>query len=214
MNTKIRFASLIVILLWANVQLGLLSHGNPVPLRQDLLKFPNAISEWRGRDAGTLTVGEEKVLRADDYLLRSYSDPQFRSIGLFVAYYKSQKSGDTMHSPRNCLPGNGWEVSKSEVIRIPSKNPNFAGFPVNHLILLKDGMQQEIMYWYQSNSRVFASEYAGKLYLVEDALRKNRTDGAIVRISSLNDAGSKDARERMVSFASELSGILPEYLPN
>ena len=95
-----------------------------------------------------------------------------------------------------------------------SKNPLFTQFPVNHLILVKDGMQQEIMYWYQANSRVFASEYAGKFYLVRDALEKNRTDGAIVRLSSVSGAGSKQTRDQMMSFATDLSAVLPEYLPN
>ena len=100
------------------------------------------------------------------------------------------------------------------MIQIPSKNHSFDKFPVNHLILVKDGMQQEIMYWYQANSRVFASEYAGKFYLVRDALEKNRTDGAIVRLSAIAGAGTKQTRDQMVSFATELSSVLPEFLPN
>ena len=204
---------MIVILLGANVQLALLSHGRSIPLRQEFDKFPNEIGGWSGEDAGSLTTGEEKVLRADDYLLRSYRD-SLSHVGLFVAYYRSQKSGDTMHSPRNCLPGNGWEIAKSEIIQIPSKNRSYATFPANHLMLVKDGMQQEIIYWYQANSRVFASEYAGKFFLVEDALSKNRTDGAIVRLSSISGAGSAQTHEQMVSFATEISGVLPSYLPN
>ena len=214
MNSNTKFTGLIVLLLLANIQLSLLSHGRAISLRQDFSRFPSAIASWSGEDAGKLTQGEAKVLRADDYLLRTYSGAEGQRVGLFIAYYQSQKSGDTMHSPRNCLPGNGWEVSKSEVIQIPSKNPLFTQFPVNHLILVKDGMQQEIMYWYQANSRVFASEYAGKFYLVRDALEKNRTDGAIVRLSSVSGAGSKQTRDQMISFATDLSAVLPEYLPN
>lgn len=207
MNT--RLGVLVAVFLAGNVMLAMLAQKKPVLLRQDFQKFPSALGDWKVREVSSIRPGEENVLKADDYMLRTY-ERNGLTVGLFIAYYRSQKSGDTMHSPKNCLPGAGWEPVGNEVVQIPAATGTFTA---NHMLIAKDQAQQEVLYWYQANSRIFASEYRGKVYLAYDALRKRRTDGAIVRITGPYSKGG-NTLPAMQDFARELSTVLPQYLPN
>jgi EpsI family protein len=209
MNMNARAGVLVAALLAGNVMLARLTKEKPVLLRQDFQRFPAAIGGWKVREVSGLRPGEANVLKADDYLLRTYERNGLQ-VGLFVAYYRSQKSGDTMHSPKNCLPGAGWEPVSNEVVRIPATTGTF---DANHMLIARDQVQQEVLYWYQANSRIFASEYRGKVYLAYDALRKGRTDGAIVRVIGPYSKGV-NTLSPMEDFARELSTVLPQYLPN
>lgn len=214
MNSTKRIAILVVVLVLSNLGVRAVSHGRAVPLRQRLDTLPLEIGSWNGRNLPDLPEAEQKVLKADDYLTRVYMEPG-KQIGLFVAYYTSQQSGDALHSPKNCLPGSGWQPMRSEVIRIPNGANPGTSFIANHYVVQKDEMQQDVIYWYQANQRIFASEYWGKIYLVEDALTKNRTDGAIIRLTSFR-SGKNDSQnfETMRQFAQQLSAALPQVLPN
>lgn len=209
MNTKARALILAGLLLGGNIVLAKLAKERPVLLRQTFQQFPAEIGSWKLREISDLRPGEANVLKADDYLVRTYQRGG-TTIGLFVAYYRSQKSGDTMHSPKNCLPGAGWEPVSMQVVQIPSVSGSFSA---NHMVIAKEQSQQEVLYWYQANSRVFASEYRGKIYLAFDALRKGRTDGAIVRLIGPSNP-STNTLAAMEDFARELSSVLPQYLPN
>lgn len=213
MSNSLRFGCLLVLLLGANVQVRLLSHGRLVPLRQRLDHFPLSVGGWTGRELPSLSEGERRVLRADDYLFRIYERDGMR-VGLFVAYYQSQKSGDALHSPKNCLPGSGWEPVRSEVVRIPAPTASRPVLEANHYVVEKDGIQQDVLYWYHANERIFASEYRGKIYLVWDAITKNRTDGALVRITAVRTEDGDHALQALTEFTRQLSGVLPQFLTN
>lgn len=214
MTTATRIALLLVVLAASNVAVRSMSHGRSVPLRQDLATLPEGIGQWEGRNLPDLPTGEKQILKADDYLNRVYLGNRSQ-IGLFIAYYRSQQSGDALHSPKNCLPGSGWDPVMSETIRIPNGAQPGTYFVANHYLVQKDEMMQDVIYWYQANHRIFASEYWGKIYLVTDALTKNRTDGAIIRLTSFrsNKADSENL-ETMRQFATQLSATLPQVLPN
>jgi EpsI family protein len=132
-----------------------------------------------------------------------------------MGYYGSQRQGDTMHSPLNCLPGAGWEpLSKSTVaVETPSSDP----IVINRYIIQKGLDRQLVLYWYQSHGRAVASEYWSKLYLIRDAVRLNRTDGALIRVIAPIAIGSEDggaAAERDATrFVRALYPALLPYLP-
>jgi len=213
-NTTTRIGILIAVLALSNVGLRSVSHGRSIPLRQNLATFPQDIGEWNGHNLPDLPAGEKQVLKADDYLTRVYIRNR-NQIGLFIAYYRSQQSGDALHSPKNCLPGSGWDPVMSETIQIPSAAQPGTYFVANHYLVQKDEMMQDVIYWYQANQRIFASEYWGKIYLVMDALTKNRTDGAIIRLTSFrNNKTDTENLETMRQFATQLSAQLPQVLPN
>lgn len=214
MSATTRIGLLIAVLVLSNVGLRSVSHGRSVPLRQDLATLSQEVGPWHGRNLPDLPAGEKQVLKADDYLTRVYFGNRSQ-IGLFIAYYRSQQSGDALHSPKNCLPGSGWDPVMSETIRIPNGAEPGTYFVANHYLVQKDEMMQDVIYWYQANHRMFASEYWGKIYLVLDAITKNRTDGAIIRLTSFRRSKTDTENlETMRQFAKQLSADLPEVLPN
>jgi EpsI family protein len=192
-----------------------MSHTQSAPPAVNLAVFPTQLAEWSGRDLPDMTANEKRALAADSNLLREYHRyTDDASVVLFVAYYGSQRSGDAIHSPKNCLPGAGWTPVFSEVVRV--QNPSAAGssFTANHYVIEKDGVQQDVLYWYQAHGRRFASEYVGKIYLAWDAATKGRTDGALIRITTSRTAESRRSFENMLEFAGELTPLLSRVLPS
>ena len=215
MTDKFRFGCLIGLLLLTTADLRWVSHGHPVPIRSDFGAFPTHLGDWSGKDLPDLDEKTKEVLRADNYLWRDYRNSTASTqVNLFIVYYRSQRSGDALHSPKNCLPGGGWEPVSSGAIRIFSPDNPDSGFRANHYVIEKDGVQQDVLYWYQAHGRRFASEYLGKIYLVWDGITKGRTDGALIRITTARAPGDTQSFPAMVKFAQEIAPVLPVFLPN
>ncbi|MCZ6760770.1 MAG: EpsI family protein [Gemmatimonadetes bacterium] len=188
----------ILLLLTATYLAANLSESRiPENLAQPLDSIPMQIGEWRGVDNGPLDERTSNVLKASSYLSRTYRKAD-EAIGLFVAFYAHQRAGETMHSPKNCLPGNGWEVWNYGTADIPVEGKTVT---VNKYWVQADGGRKVILYWYQTPERIFASEYWGKLCLVWDALARQRTSGSIVRLV-LED--KPEALREGISFASQM----------
>jgi EpsI family protein len=125
-----------------------------------------------------------------------------------------------MHSPLNCLPGAGWEpVSKAPLsVAVPGASPDAPDpeIVINRYVIQKGIDRELVLYWYQSHGRVVASEYWGKFYLVRDAVRLNRTDGALVRVIApiVGDDGEGRAEATAVQFIQTLFPALSGYLPD
>jgi EpsI family protein len=213
MTDRLRFACLFGLLIAASLGMSAMGHGRQVPPRKSLTQMPLYVGGWLGQELPDLPRAQERVLRADDYLLRDYVRNGL-SVGLFIAYYRQQRSGDALHSPQNCLPGSGWAPVSSSVIRIPLEGAPNGSFKANDYIVAKDSTNAEVIYWYQSAGRRFASEYVGKIYLVWDGITENRTDGALIRITGPYVAGDARVHQAMVEFAEDLSRVLPNFLPN
>lgn len=208
---QVRFWFVVGLLGSSIVGLRLLSHGEPVALSEGLENVPLVLSGWRGRDL-EMDTRELKSLRVDDYLNRSYQDKSGQLIGLYIAYYKSQRTGVTIHSPKNCLPGAGWEPLRSghQMLLLPDGKQAAV-----NMYLIEKGLDQElVLYWYQSHGRIVSSEYWAKIYMVLDGLRLNRTDSALVRVVTPADDGESAARRRAIAFAEQVTGPLYKLLPN
>jgi EpsI family protein len=176
------------------------------------------IGDWRGVQEPAFDANILAVLGVDDYLTRAYFAPDRSGVGLYIGYYGSQRQGDTMHSPLNCLPGAGWEpVSQTMMpVSIAADTSGAASqIVVNRYVIQKGLDRQLVLYWYQSHGRVVASEYWGKYYLIRDAMRMNRTDGALVRvIAPVNgDEGEPNAEASAVRFVKAMFPLLGSYLP-
>jgi EpsI family protein len=189
-----------------------------VPPRQPLDRLPLTMSEWRGRVDPPLTDEELKVLGADDYLMRTYFQGG-KAAGLYIGYWGTQKRGDTVHSPLNCLPGSGWEPVSRRSLRIAvTESGKPRDIDVNRFVIQKGLDRQLVLYWYQSHGRVVASEYWGKFYLVADALRSSRSDTAMVRVVAPIADGSAEAEaaaeQNAVRFVEQLFPRLEEYIPS
>ena len=179
--------------------------------------FPRTVADWKSIVDPPLDEAVLKVLGADDYLSRVYYKPSGEAVGLFMGFYNSQRQGDTIHSPLNCLPGAGWEPVSQGRLRIDNVDGQGRDVTVNRYIVQKGLDRQVVLYWYQSHGRVVASEYSSRLYLIHDAIRMNRTDGSMVRVIapiklSATDDGA--AAERLAEeFVRVLFPLLPAYLP-
>lgn len=186
-----------------------------VPSREGLASFPKELGPWKMFKEDTLSEAISGVLKADDSVLRSYRNAQGRQVDFFIAYYKTQKAGESMHSPKNCLPGWGWQILSTDEVPL---RPDDSAHPtmINRYIVEKNGEKAMVLYWYQANGRVIASEYWGKIYLVMDALRTGRRDGAIVRFVVGIPKGSNGEVEMndALSFARASAPLLPKYLPD
>jgi EpsI family protein len=199
------------ILLCAFVLLQTMSHGEAIVPRQPLHALPYALGRWTGEEQPV----QSRVVQAvgvSDYTNRIYSQLAEIPVQLYVGYYASQRTGDTIHSPKNCLPGAGWDPIQSGYATISV--PTGRNIVVNEYVIQRDENKQLVFYWYQGRGRVIASEYAGKFWMVADAISRNRTDGALVRvITSMND-GEDKARARLVSFTQTVFPSLGELIPN
>ena len=172
-----------VLVLQTGLFYAVASRPEKIPDIPPLSSFPESIGGFTSVRSVPLDQETRDLLKADDILDRVYLDStRTREIVLFVAYFKTQRYGQSPHSPKNCLPGSGWEPIYTDRPAIPV--PGWSTPIVVNRYLVELGDQRSVvLYWYQSHSRVIASEYSAKFWLVADALRYNRSDTALVRIS-------------------------------
>jgi EpsI family protein len=185
-----------------------------IPSRTPLSSFPVQLGNWTGKDI-PLDKETLDVLGAGDFLVRGYQDPDGKLpyIDFFLAYFPSQRAGDTIHSPKHCLPGAGWSPEEND--RITISLPGHSPFPANRYVISKAGARKLVLYWYWAHDRGVASEYWAKYYLVKDAIRMNRSDGALVRITlDMFPGESIDAaQQRLRPFTADVVPLLDDYVP-
>jgi len=188
-----------------------LQHGEPVVAHEPLSSLPKTIGDWKGQHRD-LQNDVLQVLHVTDYTNRLYADPKGELIQLYVGYYASQRTGDTIHSPQNCLPGAGWDPIKSGYRTISLSDSR--QIKINEYVIQQDLNKQMVFYWYQSRGRVIASEYSAKFWMITDAISRNRTDGSLVRVITPINDGEDAARARLTQFTEELFPYLDQILPN
>jgi EpsI family protein len=155
------------------------------------------------------------VLGVDDYVNRIYRASPTEVLSLYVGYYHSQREGDTIHSPMNCLPGAGWTPMDTRMVDVPISGR--APIRVKRVVIAKGLDRQVVLYWYQSHGRVVANEYWSKVTMVYDAVRLNRSDAALVRVVTpvRPSAGGEEAADaRIVDFVQALFPQLESHLPS
>ena len=213
---KTRIVLLCLVLLGASAFITRASRPEIVPDREPLSGMPMQIGDWDGQQAPDMDPKVLAILGVDDYINRVYYSSELFPASLYVGFYKSQREGDTIHSPLNCLPGAGWNPVKNSHIQI-SANDN-SSIEINRIVILKGMDKQVVLYWYQSHGRVIASEYWGKIYTVLDALRTNRTDAALVRVicpvAGTEAQAEEFAEKRAVDFVKAIFPLLGNFLPS
>jgi len=196
------------------VFLNYLSHTEDIRPNKPFSTFPKQIGQWTGEEYHF----EEKIykiLGVDDYVLGDYRTSDGRQINLYIGFYQSQREGELIHSPKNCMPGAGWNIvhTSIEEITIPGTNPD--KIKTIKLMLQKGAQKQIVLYWFQSRGRIIASEYMQKIYLVVDSIIRHRTDGSFVRLVTSVENGDEDkALNTLKDFAVQLMPILNEYIPS
>ncbi len=208
-----RFYLLALLLAMTVVFLRSRSRAEVLPQRSQLSSFPLQVGEWMGRDVA-IADATRKILGDGEFLHRTYvSSSGMTPVDFFLAYFPSQRTGSTIHSPKNCLPGAGWVPVEST--HLPLRKPDGQTIFVNRYVIAKGTDRQLVLYWYQSHGRAVASEYWAKFYLVADAIHLNRSDGALVRIMTplapeeSVDHGQQRALQFGQLFLPTLDGFIP-----
>lgn len=182
-------------------------------LPQPLKSLPAELGPWRMAAESLVTAAEESVLKADDTLSRVYVD---RATGapasLFIAFFKTQRTGVAPHSPKVCLPGSGWEPTEAGILRIAL--PEGAGqIEVNHSTIVNGERKSVVLYWYQTHNKVIADEYRAKLNTILDSMRFRRSDTSIVRIIVAESPGI-DAETEARQMAQQSFEAIRRLLPH
>jgi len=174
------FGLLIAVILYRHA----LSRGSGLPSEQtELPGIPYQVGSWWGTDQ-PIDQRVLDVLGLDAYIQRKYVDNQDRVLWFYVGYYRNQRKGKGIHSPKHCYPGVGWSMVDQEIESIPLDDGDQGTISANRMIFQKDEVKQVVLYWFQSSNRIVHSEYAQRIYLVLDAILFNRTDGALVKVSA------------------------------
>jgi exosortase D (VPLPA-CTERM-specific) len=192
------------------------------PARADFAEFPLQIGAWHSRRQRLDAVYLD-TLKMDDYVLADFVHVPAAAAGgfdapvnLYVAYYASQRTGQSAHSPRSCLPGGGWRIVDFQQHEVAGVGNNGTPLHVNRVIVQHGSDRQLVYYWFQERGRAITNEYLVKWYLFEDALLRNRTDGALVRlITPLQENESAAAADaRLAQFTGSALATLQNYLPD
>ena len=186
---------------------------NATPLQRPLQELPSRLGKWRVVQEQSLALNVAEVLAVDDYVLRIYQDEAANTLNLYVSYFSYLARNKGYHSPLNCMPGSGWEIASSTTIAVPAAGDR-PDWTVNRTALQKGGANQVMLYWYQGRGRVISNEYAERMFRVLDSIRLGRTDGAFVRLISLqHSGGSRSETQALVAVAQQLIPQLQGFFP-
>jgi EpsI family protein len=210
----LRFALAAVLIASTALLLRARDRTEGIPQRLPLSSFPAQLANWDS----TEIVQDKKtleVLGQGDFLERLYQDPagKLPYVDVFLAYFPSQRTGETPHSPQHCLPGAGW--NPDENVRITLSLPGHGPFPANRYVISKGDERRLVLYWFWAHDRGVASEYWAKFYLVRDAIAMNRSDGSLVRfVTPMFPGETPDAaQQRLLPFTSAVVPLLDDYIP-
>lgn len=186
----------------------------PVPIKRSLSSFPRQLNGYHLSHSSQSSDAVVKLLGVNDYIDFTYQGPPGGSIGLYVAYYESVGVEGGYHSPRNCLPGGGWEIERISQVTLPVGIEGSKTSRVSEMVIKNGDERQLVLYWFQNRGRVIGSEYWEKIYLVWDAMVKRRRDGSFVRIiTAVDTEGLDKARQRARTFGIKIMGQLENFLP-
>jgi EpsI family protein len=213
-HMRLRFWSVILLLAATVLILHARPNADRNPPAEPLSQFPGSIAGLTSTDQ---PIDQETldVLGSGDFLSRVYTqDSQALPISLFIGYFPTQRTGQTIHSPKHCLPGSGWTFESSNYLDLTdARNEQHR---VGEYIITNGDRRQFVIYWYRAHGRSVANEYMAKFYLIADAVRMNRTDGALVRVVTPIDPRERvaSARARAEGFTAQIAPLLPRFVPD
>lgn len=205
---------IIAIMLFTFVFLKFINHREEIKTDKPLSTFPKEIGQWKGTE-GRFDQKIYDILGVNDSFLCNYRAAGGSDVQLYVGFYQSQKEGDLIHSPKNCMPGQGWDITNTSIakVNIPGNSPSKIN--VIRLDLENNGDKEIVFYWYQSRGRFISSEYWQKIYLVIDSITKGRTDGSFVRlIAPVINGNEAKAVKDLKDFTRLVVPLLEKYLPS
>jgi exosortase D (VPLPA-CTERM-specific) len=211
------YASAVLVVALAAITAVLPERAEAVPAREAFVDFPSTVDGRQGRRQ-PLEPEYLQQLKLDDYLLADFSDPAGRAppINLYVAWYNSQRKGESVHSPRTCLPGGGWVMRDFGQRELANVQVGGHALKVNRAIVEMGNQRAVVYYWFKQRNRYLSNEFAVKAMLFWDALTRNRTDGALVRLVMQLPIESSEAEAdtQLARFAKAAEPMLATYVPD
>lgn len=192
-----------------------------VPAREQLATFPERLDDWHGRHQNIEPMYLD-ALRLSDYALVDYRRAESANssspdvpINFYVAFYESQRKGRSAHSPASCIPAGGWRISTLGQTKIPGAGVDGEPLFVNRVQIQRGRDRQLVYYWFQQRGRFITNEYLVKGYMLWDSVTINRSDGALVRLTTPIAEGKNwsSGDERLREFTSAIAKRLPHYIP-
>ncbi|MPY74871.1 MAG: VPLPA-CTERM-specific exosortase XrtD [Alphaproteobacteria bacterium] len=196
--------------------LFLADRSNLLPPREELSAFPLRVGDWHGQRR-TIEPPVLRTLKLTDYALMDFINSKGRGgVNYYVAYYESQRKGEAVHSPRSCIPGDGWQIEYLGKTAVDGVTTGSGKLIVNRVVIAKGETRQVVYYWFAQRGRHLTNEYLVKWYLFWDGLTRNRTDGALVRlVTPLGRNEPESAADgRLGDFLRDTFPILNEYVPD
>lgn len=213
MVSNVRLAVLSFLFLLTSLFLYTYHQNNIVPLRHSLADFPVAVGQWHQISQVPLSDQVLKILGVDAYINADYVDRNGHRLNFYFSYFTHMNGGKSFHSPRNCMPGAGWDVTSLEPVVVPLAADAGSKITVNRMILQKGSAHQVVLYWYQGRGRVVRSEYGERVYRVLDSLFKHRTDGSFVRVMAPATADNiGEITAVLLDFTGQVYPVLGNYL--
>jgi len=196
------------------------------PARAAFSEFPLTVGAWQGQRESLEAVYIDR-LKMDDYVLADFarggwersvpsSPPAVNDlVNLYIAYYASQRTGQSAHSPRSCLPGGGWRILDFGQREVAGVVRDGVPLRVNRAVVQQGSSRELVYYWFEERGRNITNEYLVKWYLLEDALLRNRTDGALVRLITpvAENERMAVADARLAQFSATVLPVLQSYVP-
>lgn len=206
-----QYVTAVLVLVVTILLVNLVDFREKIPVKKALSNFPVTIGLW----AGSQQKMEQKFiaeLDLSDYVIVDYKNGSGQGLNFYLAYYESQRKGESIHSPETCLPGSGWEFQQAGKVLIDGSRGKFQ---VNRALMVKSGQKELVYFWFPMRGRNLTNAYEMKIYTFWDALTKHRTDGALVRIVTpiYSNENLEKAESRLQSFTREIVPVLDEYLP-
>jgi EpsI family protein len=202
------------VMIFAAAVLDLFHSSESIYPNRSFADFPIEIDEWKG----VKEHFDDKIqaaLGVDDYHLATYSAPDGKKVQLYIGFYQSQREGDIIHSPKNCMPGAGWKITESSVEELNVSAPKNNTVKVLRLKIKNGIKEQMVLYWYHSRGRVVHSEYLQKIFLLFDSIMRKRTDGAFVRlVAPIINGKEEQATQTLKEFSIKVFPNLREYIPD
>jgi len=211
---NLKLAAVVIILLLGAALNHYFSKPDVSMPRKSLAEFPTQLGDWTAVSEQKIEGRSMEILQVDDYFMRNYHNSGGKIIGLYIGYFKSQREGKGIHSPRQCLPGAGWVPVDTAAFQmtVPGHNPETVS--VNKFVMGKGMDRQLYLFWYHGRGRVYTSEYWNKIYLIWDGLTQKRTDGALVRVNNLIIGNTEEALKTQSDFIQLFLPLLKEYIPD
>ena len=209
------YASAAALIVVAAVSLSLPERPESIPPRTSFAQYPNIIGPWTSRREALEPIYVD-TLMLDDYYLGDYTRGAEPSINFYIAWYGTQRAGRSAHSPRSCLPAGGWQIKSLTQRSLPGIRAGREALRVNRVLIELGDERQLVYYWFQQRGRVITNEYQVKWYLFWDALTRNRTDGALVRlVVPISPGEPVDAADRQLTqFAAAAASTFAPYIPD